>query len=215
MKAIRFVCSPDQFKTLVTHRKGESDLVRRGGTWFLVATCDVPEPEVYEPVDWIGVDRGIVNLATTSDGTNHQGRQLSRYRRWQAGKRTELQKKNTRSATRRLARRAQKEQCHATHVNHKIRPAGHAFLLALPPARAAPCLQGQAGWGAVFGGGRAFYLAALSALRAYRAGQPVRPGPLCCRRCGLAGPADAVAGVNVRDRARSAWVLVTAPAPSP
>jgi len=36
-----------------------------------------------------------------------------------------------------------------------------------------------------------------------------------CRRCGLAGLADVVAGVNVRDRARSAWVFVTAPAPSP
>ncbi|MEU1949646.1 transposase [Streptomyces sp. NPDC020125] len=35
-----------------------------------------------------------------------------------------------------------------------------------------------------------------------------------CRRCGLAGPADVVAGVNVRNRARSAWVFVTAPAPS-
>ncbi|MFI7296502.1 hypothetical protein [Streptomyces sp. NPDC050121] len=31
----------------------------------------------------------------------------------------------------------------------------------------------------------------------------------------VAGPADVVAGVNVRDRARSAWVFVTAPAPSP
>ncbi|MFJ8144925.1 zinc ribbon domain-containing protein [Streptomyces sp. NPDC096048] len=29
-----------------------------------------------------------------------------------------------------------------------------------------------------------------------------------CRRCGLAGPAAVVAGINVRDRARSAWVLV-------
>jgi hypothetical protein len=28
-------------------------------------------------------------------------------------------------------------------------------------------------------------------------------------------PADVVAGVNVRDRARSAWVFVTAPAPTP
>ncbi|MEU5729554.1 zinc ribbon domain-containing protein [Streptomyces antimycoticus] len=35
-----------------------------------------------------------------------------------------------------------------------------------------------------------------------------------CRRCGLAGLADVVAGVNVRDRARSAWVFATAPAPS-
>ncbi|WP_405634044.1 transposase [Streptomyces sp. NBC_00056] len=35
-----------------------------------------------------------------------------------------------------------------------------------------------------------------------------------CRRCGLAGPADVVAGVNVRDRARSAWVFVTMPVPA-
>jgi len=106
MKGVRFACSPDQLKTLVAHRRGESDLVQRGGKWFLIATCDIPEPEAYEPVDWIGVDRGIVNLATTSDGTNHQGRRLSRYRRWQARKRAELQAKQTRSATRRLAHRA-------------------------------------------------------------------------------------------------------------
>nr|WP_280143059.1 zinc ribbon domain-containing protein [Streptomyces melanosporofaciens] len=37
-----------------------------------------------------------------------------------------------------------------------------------------------------------------------------------CRRCGLAGPADLVAGVNVRHRARSARVFVTMPvAPGP
>lgn len=120
LKGIRFACSPNQLKTLVTHRKGESDLVRRGGKWYLVATCDMPEPEVYEPVDWIGVDRVIVNLATTSDGTNYQGRRLGRYRRWQARKRVELQRKNTRSATSRLARRAQKEKRHAAHVNHTI-----------------------------------------------------------------------------------------------
>lgn len=34
-----------------------------------------------------------------------------------------------------------------------------------------------------------------------------------CRRCGLAGPADHVAGVNVRNRARSAWVLINGPVP--
>lgn len=32
-----------------------------------------------------------------------------------------------------------------------------------------------------------------------------------CRRCGLAGPADHVAGINVRRRARSAWVFVNMP----
>jgi putative transposase len=61
-------------------------------------------------VDWIGVDRGIVNLATISDATNYQGRRLGRYRRWQARKRAELQAKGTRSATRRLARSARTER---------------------------------------------------------------------------------------------------------
>ncbi|MFD6309152.1 transposase [Streptomyces sp. NPDC060223] len=185
MRGIGYTGSPDQLKTLAEYRKGESDLVQRGGKWFLTATCDLPDPEVYEPVDWIGVDRGIVNLATTSDGTNYQGRGLNRYRRWQARKRAELQARQTRSATRRLARRAKKEQRHAAHVNHGIskeivsvamgapparakpsvgehrlrdrrraarrdpgpgtaspRPAGHALLVAVPPARTAPCLQG-------------------------------------------------------------------------
>jgi IS605 OrfB family transposase len=44
-----------------------------------------------------------------------------------------------------------------------------------------------------------------------KANRPTRDH-FCCRRCGLAGPADVVAGVNVRNRARSAWVLVNGPA---
>ncbi|MGW0685621.1 transposase, partial [Streptomyces sp. NPDC002754] len=120
MKNVRYTGSADQLKTLTSFRKGESDPVQRHGTWYLIATCDIPDPDVHEPVDWIGVDRGIVNLATTSDGANYQGRRLTRYRRWQARKRAELQKKQTRSATRRLARRSRKEHRHATHMNHKI-----------------------------------------------------------------------------------------------
>ncbi len=77
-KNLRFACSPDQAKMLAAHRKGESDLLHRDGKWLLIATCDVSEPQVCEPADWVGVDRGIVNLATTSDGDNHQGRRLSR-----------------------------------------------------------------------------------------------------------------------------------------
>ncbi|MFF1293235.1 MULTISPECIES: transposase [unclassified Streptomyces] len=120
MKNVAYTGSADQLKTLTTFRKGESDLVQRRGKWYLIATCDIPDPDVYEPADWIGVDRGIVNLATTSDGADYQGRRLSRYRRWQARKRAELQKKQSRSATRRLARRSEKEHRHATQMNHKI-----------------------------------------------------------------------------------------------
>jgi transposase len=111
LRGVAFTGSAAQLKTLAAHRQGESDLVFRDGKWFVVATCEVPEAAQYEPVDWIGVDRGITNLATTSDLDNFQG-------------------------------------------------------------------------------------------------------GFCCRRCGLAGPADVVAAVNIRDRARRAWVLVNVPLPA-
>jgi putative transposase len=220
---------------------------------LLVAVCEVVAESLNaDPVDWIGVDRGIVNLATTSDGTQYSGRRLARYRRWQARKKAELQAKRTRSAKRRLRRRAKREARHAAHQNHKISKECVAVAWGHLPAE---------GWGST---GRGIALeelrgirdrvrpgrdqrAALSswpfhqldqyiAYKAERAGVPVlwvdaaytsqmcprcghteranRPtrDHFCCRRCGLAGPADVVAGVNVRNRARSAWVLVNGPA---
>ncbi|MEU6253988.1 transposase [Streptomyces sp. NPDC047043] len=241
-KNIRFAASPNQLNTLAAHRRGESDLVCRDGKWFLIATCDVPEPDAYEPVDWIGVDRGIVNLATTSDNTNHQGRRLGRYRRWQARKRAELQARQTRAATRRLARRAKKEHRHATHLNHAISKEIVSVAQRTGRGIAVEELAGirdrvrlrrdQRGTLS----SRPFrQLGQHLAYKARRAGVPfleVDPAhtsqrcPRCghteranrrdrdrfrCRRCGLAGPADLVAGINVRNRARSAWAFVTMP----
>jgi len=85
---------------LAEHRRGESDLIRRDGVWFLVAACDLDEPVVSEPDGWLGVDLGIVNIAATSDGKLHAGRGLNRYRRWMLAKRAELQAKKTLSAKR-------------------------------------------------------------------------------------------------------------------
>jgi putative transposase len=120
LHGLPFAGLADQLKTLAAWRKGESDLVYRDGRWFLCAVCEVPEEPLSEPVGWIGIDRGIVNLATTSYGSNYQGRRLARYRRWQARKRAELLAKRTRSARRRLKRRARREARHAAHTNHKI-----------------------------------------------------------------------------------------------
>ena len=56
-------------------RKGETDLVCRDGMWFLAATCEVPEaPLSLLPDGFVGVDLGIVNIATTSTGKQHSGR---------------------------------------------------------------------------------------------------------------------------------------------
>ncbi|MEV5754911.1 transposase [Actinoallomurus sp. NPDC052308] len=123
LRGMAFTGEAGQLKFLAAHRKGETDLVHRDGMFFLIATCEVDADPQVEPADWVGVDRGIVNLATTSDGDNHQGKALVRYRRRQARLRAELQAKKaagSRSAARRLARRAQREARHAANENHKI-----------------------------------------------------------------------------------------------
>ncbi|AWZ07085.1 MULTISPECIES: RNA-guided endonuclease TnpB family protein [unclassified Streptomyces] len=120
LRGVQFVCSEQARKLLVEHRKGESDLVHRDGMWFLIATCEVPEAEPIEPTDFLGVDLGIVNIATTSDGKIHAGHRLNRYRKCQLALRAKLQKKGTKSAKRVLKRQSRKEQRKATEANHII-----------------------------------------------------------------------------------------------
>ncbi|MFF3592531.1 RNA-guided endonuclease InsQ/TnpB family protein [Streptomyces sp. NPDC002387] len=119
LKGMAFVCAPEVMKLLAS-RKGESDLVMRDGMFFLTATVDVPEPAPYEPTGFLGVDLGIVNIATTSDGRIMSGRQVNRYRKRQHDLRTTLQKKRTKSATRRLKSIRRRESRYATQRNHII-----------------------------------------------------------------------------------------------
>ena len=119
IKGVPFACSEHAMK-LLAHRKGESDLVMRDGEFFLIATIDLPEPAVYEPEGWIGVDLGIVNIATTSDDTIMSGRKVNRYRRRMARLRQKLQSKGTKSAKRALKRIRRREARMTTNENHKI-----------------------------------------------------------------------------------------------
>lgn len=121
MKNVAFTGEPGQLAVVAAHRKGESDLLCRGGQWYLLVTCDIAEAEGNaHPVGFVGVDLGIVNIATTSTGTRHSGRRLNRRREADRKLRTKLQKKNTRSAKRRAKKRAGKEKRRARDINHKI-----------------------------------------------------------------------------------------------
>ncbi|MFE2540447.1 RNA-guided endonuclease InsQ/TnpB family protein [Actinacidiphila glaucinigra] len=120
IKNVRFACSAGALKTLQQYRKGESDLIERDGIFYLVAVCEVPEAVPYEPVGIIGVDLGIVNIATTSTGYQAAGRRLNRYRKRQLALRSKLQKKRTRSAERRLKVRRRREARHVKNTNHVI-----------------------------------------------------------------------------------------------
>ncbi|MGP4090377.1 RNA-guided endonuclease InsQ/TnpB family protein [Streptomyces sp. KR55] len=121
VKDVAFTAAPQQLATLALYRRGESDLVHRDGRWFLLATCEVPEAALNtEPAGFLGIDLGIVNIATTSDGEIMAGRGLNRIRVRERTLRTKLQKKNTPSAKRRLKKRRRKEARRAKDINHKI-----------------------------------------------------------------------------------------------
>ncbi|MFD7608437.1 RNA-guided endonuclease InsQ/TnpB family protein [Streptomyces mirabilis] len=120
IKNVRFACSPDGLKTLREHRQGESDLIERNGVFYLIATCDVPEAEQYEPDHFNGVDLGIANIATTSTGHKAVGRGLNRHRKRQLDLRKKLQAKGTKSAKRLLKKRNRREQRHVSNTNHII-----------------------------------------------------------------------------------------------
>ncbi|HEX5540291.1 MAG TPA: transposase, partial [Micromonospora sp.] len=71
LKGVDYTGSVDQFKAVAEQPIGESDLVHRDGMWFLYATVEVPEPEVYDPDGFLGVDMGIANIAYDSDGRRY------------------------------------------------------------------------------------------------------------------------------------------------
>lgn len=120
LKDVSFKCSGEVRRLLVECKRGESDLLRRNGIWYLIVTLDVPEGAQYEPDGFIGVDLGMVNIATGSDGYVASGRNLDRYRNRQRNLRRKLQKKRTQSAKRRLKARACKEARHVRNTNHII-----------------------------------------------------------------------------------------------
>jgi putative transposase len=48
--------------------RGHADLLYRNGTFYLACTVDAPEPTPDEASEYLGVDLGVVNIATSSDG---------------------------------------------------------------------------------------------------------------------------------------------------
>ena len=118
-QSIPFVCGERQRQYLQT-RMGESDLLFLRGEWYLLAVCEVEEPEPIDVDGVLGIDLGVTNIATDSDGTIHQGKALKNIRYRHRSLRTKLQKKGTKGSRRRLRKLAGQERRFATWVNHNL-----------------------------------------------------------------------------------------------
>jgi putative transposase len=121
LKSIPIIGEPGQMALLRTRTIGETDLVHCDGKWFLHATIEVPEAPLRVPTNgFLGVDMGIVNIATTSIGEEASGARLNSYRKRQVLLRKRLQAKRTSSARRLLKKRRRKEARFAADMNHQI-----------------------------------------------------------------------------------------------
>ncbi len=126
--SIPFVMGEHQ-RMLFQYRKGEVDLIYRKGNFYLNCVCDVPEESPIIPVDVLGVDFGIVNIAVTSDGQPFSGQDVEAVRLKNFDQRQLLQHKSskqTQSGKRPrhihelLKRLAGREKNFRKHENHVI-----------------------------------------------------------------------------------------------
>ena len=121
LKGVRVLAAPADLVMLRTRPIGETDLICRDGKWFLYATVEAPQAPLAQPVNgFVGIDLGIVNIASTSDGDRAAGARLNRYRKRQQRLRARVQAKKTSSARRLLKKRRRKEARFAADVNHQI-----------------------------------------------------------------------------------------------
>lgn len=116
---IPFACG-ERTAGLLKSRQGESDLVYRGGKWLLLAAVNVEEPPPGTPEDWIGVNFGVVNIATDSDGEAHTSEETERSRKRYERIRSKLQSAGTQSARRHLRKLAKRERRMKKDTNHVI-----------------------------------------------------------------------------------------------
>jgi putative transposase len=110
--------------------KGQCDLVlRKDGKWFLLVTADLPEDAPVPTTDFLGVDLGVINLATDSDGEPHSGKEVEAVRLRYHSHRQSLQREGNQqknrgkrplNTRRKLKRISQRESRFRRDINHQI-----------------------------------------------------------------------------------------------
>lgn len=116
---VDFVAREYQRK-LLAYRKGEVDLMLVRGKFYVACVCDIDESDLINTTAILGVDFGIVNLASDSNGADYSGQDVEAKRRMYANRRRHLQRKGTRAARRKLRTLKGRQARYQKDVNHTI-----------------------------------------------------------------------------------------------
>ena len=114
---IPFVCHNPKYFPYI---KGEADLIFNKGKFYLFQTVEVAEDDVHDIEGFIGVDFGITDIATLSDGTSFCSDELYKTRNKYFKTRRSVQSKGTAGSRKLLKRLKGRERRFATITNHTI-----------------------------------------------------------------------------------------------
>jgi IS605 OrfB family transposase len=99
---------------------GQADLLYLKGVLYLCLCVELPDEKEFTPQGKLGVDLGIVNIATTSDGVSFSGEDVDKTRININTLRKALQKKGSDSAKRHLKKLSGRERRFKRTTNHTI-----------------------------------------------------------------------------------------------
>lgn len=110
----------DYFKSFFDRKTGQADLVYQNGQFYLCISIEFPEDSPIIPRDWIGVDFGLVNIATDSSGEIFSGERIGSNRKTRSTARKQYQRRGTKNAKRRLKSLSGRQSRFQKQTNHCI-----------------------------------------------------------------------------------------------
>lgn len=117
LKGIKFVCHNPNY---IPYIKGEADLVLKKGKFYLFQTVEVPDEEIKDIEEFIGVDFGQKDIAVTSDNKNFNSDEIKKVRKHYSKVRASVQSKGTKGAKKLLKRLSGRERRFVSISNHTI-----------------------------------------------------------------------------------------------
>jgi IS605 OrfB family transposase len=100
--------------------RGQPDLIYEDNNFYLMLVMEVGEDEVKCYEDVMGVDLGVVNIATTSDNEVYKGTKADEIRERYTSLKSRLQSKGTWSAKKHLKKLSKKERRFKRDLNHRV-----------------------------------------------------------------------------------------------
>ncbi|WP_395144212.1 transposase, partial [Armatimonas sp.] len=108
-------------KEMLLTQKGECDLCFISHEFYLMVVCDIPEAPLNEATEFLGVDLGIVQIASDSEGNQYSGEAIRSFRRrmrkLKAGLQHTAKKHGSKSAKRHLQKLRRRQSRFTRWVN--------------------------------------------------------------------------------------------------